>query len=68
MLGETTWGTWIAYGVIALFLLLLMAIVLRQAVLMSLLFLSPAATVWRRIREVFRRGDAPFTQRPRGEA
>lgn len=49
MLGETGAGTYIAYGAIVLFLLLVIALFLRTAFMFSFLLLSPAATFLRRI-------------------
>lgn len=49
-MGEATVGTYIAYGVIVLFLLVVVAMFIRFAAMVSLLLLSPAAAVLRRLR------------------
>ena len=49
MLGQGTLGTYLMYGAISLLLLVFLVMFLRLAVMLSLLFLSPAAAVWRRI-------------------
>ena len=47
MLGETGVGTWIAYVLIAGFLLLLVAVLLRTVLMLSLLLLSPSTRIAR---------------------
>lgn len=49
MPGETGLGTWVAYGVIVAFLLLVLLLFLRTAVMVSLLWLAPAAALARRV-------------------
>lgn len=50
-MGETSGlGLWIAYGAIGLFLLLITVMFLRVAVLAAMLWLSPLASLWRRLR------------------
>jgi hypothetical protein len=46
----STWGTYIAYGVIVLFLILLTFVVARTVLLYSLLLIQPMARVWSWIR------------------
>jgi hypothetical protein len=43
MLGEPTIGTYVAYGLIAFFLLLLVVLFLRTAAILALLWLEPLA-------------------------
>ena len=54
MQGGSGLGTYTAYAVIWLFLLLVVVLFLRIAVLLSLLFLAPAASVLRRVPGVRR--------------
>lgn len=50
----STIGTYVAYGVICLFLLVVTLVLLRTMLLMSLLLLSPARQLW-----TWLRGTAP---------
>lgn len=50
MLGETGLGLYAAYALICLFLVVVVAMMLRLAVTMSLLWLEPLATLLRRLR------------------
>lgn len=49
MENATSWSTWLAYGAIVTFLLFVLALMLRTLFLFSLLWLSPAARVLRRM-------------------
>ena len=49
MLGESNFGIYVAYGAICLFLLIVIVMFVRLAIMLSLLFLSPAAEVGRRL-------------------
>lgn len=55
MENSTTWGSWIAYVAIGLFLLLLFAVILRTMMLFGALTLMPIARVLRRLRRVVQR-------------
>jgi hypothetical protein len=49
MLGETTLGTWVAYGALVLLLVVMVVMVLRVLGWLSLLFISPIADILRKI-------------------
>lgn len=49
MLGETGWGLYVAYGLIGIFLLLIVGLSVRTVLMISLLLLAPAAGVLRRV-------------------
>ena len=49
MLGETGFGTYVAYAVICAFVLLVVLVVLRTAVMLSLLWLMPLGALLRRV-------------------
>ena len=49
MLGETTLGTWVAYGALILLLVVMVVLVVRVLAWLSLLFISPLADILRRI-------------------
>ena len=49
MLGETTLGTWMAYGALILLLVVMVAMVVRVLSWFSLLWIAPIAEVLQRI-------------------
>jgi hypothetical protein len=55
MVGETSLGTYGAYSAICLLLLVFVVMFVRLAIMLSLLFLSPAAQVGRRLTGFGRR-------------
>ena len=55
MEGGTTWGMWIAYVAIGLFLALVLAVFLRTMMLFGALTLMPLARVLRRLKGIGRR-------------
>lgn len=57
MLGDPGIGTYLMYAGIVLLLLLFIVMFLRLAFMLSLLFLSPIATVLRRFRGLGATGD-----------
>jgi hypothetical protein len=46
-LGETGWGLYVAYGLIGIFLLLVVGLSVRTVLMISLLLLAPVAGVLR---------------------
>ena len=51
----TTWGTWLAYAAIVVFLALVLAVVMRTMMLFSTLTLMPVSRVLRQIARLFGR-------------
>lgn len=49
MLGQTGIGTWIAYGLICAFLVLISFMTLRLALMLSLLWILPVVALLRRV-------------------
>lgn len=49
MLGETTLGTWVAYGALVLLLAAMVVMLARVLAWLSLLFISPIADILRQI-------------------
>jgi hypothetical protein len=68
MLGESNFGIYVAYGAICLFLLIVIVMFVRLAIMLSLLFLSPAAEVARRLtgRQKNAEASSPATGGDRG--
>ena len=55
----TSPSTWLAYGIIALFLLGLLYFFLRTMAIMSLLLLQPAREVWDWVKSLGERKESP---------
>lgn len=53
----TTWGSWLAYAAIVVFLLFVLAVFVRTMMLFGTLTLMPIARIMRRLARVFGRGD-----------
>jgi len=51
----SSWGIWLAYGAIVLFLALLLAVFVRTMMLFSTLTFMPLARVVRRVERLFGR-------------
>ena len=51
----TTWGTWLAYAAIVVFLAVVLAVVMRTMMLFSTLTLMPVSRVLRQIARLFGR-------------
>lgn len=64
MLGETTFGTYIAYGALILLLVVMVAMVVRVLAWVSLLLIAPVAEILQRVPGLRRliRLKAPQTQ------
>ena len=69
MLGETTLGTWVAYGALVLLLVLMVVMVLRVLGWLSLLFIEPVAEIMEKIPGLRRLlpSRAPKTETARGD-
>jgi hypothetical protein len=68
VLGETTLGTWVAYGALILLLVVMVVMVVRVLAWLSLLFISPLADILRKVPVVGRwiPPDEPSARRDSG--
>ena len=54
----SSWGIWLAYGAIVLFLALLLAVFARTMMLFSTLTFMPLARILRRVTQLFGRRES----------
>jgi len=68
MLGETTLGTWVAYGALILLLVAMVAMVVRVLSWFSLLWIAPIVEILQQIPGLrrFVRGETPEMKNGRG--